>query len=184
MLKIAVFVDGNHLFYVMKLLGGALHYLRFSDFIEKKFSHIGGHIVIRRFFTGAPKEPHEGQKKFWEKLESFGYEVIKRELKRVTRDDGTTEDKADMDAIIAYNIADSKNDFDLLVFVAGDSDYAMILDDLAKHGKKVLIISTRGIVSKELVDLTAPKHGNVEYIDLKTIRENVIFPTNGKGGAV
>lgn len=176
MLRIAVFVDGNNVFHVGKKLGFSIDYGKLSDFLKKKFHKNGGEVVIRRFFTGSPENLTENQENFWKKLEEIGYEVIKRDIKEIVDPiSRKTIKKADMDATIGFSMADSQREFDLLVLISGDGDYELILKNLAKRGKKIVVISTKGFVASELIDLSRPSHGNIRYIDLASIKDQIFY---------
>ncbi|XLQ19771.1 MAG: NYN domain-containing protein [Candidatus Moraniibacteriota bacterium] len=189
MLRIAIFVDGGNVFHTQY----RIDYKELANFLLNKFNQCDNSVIgLKRFYTGAPVEgevsenesPEEfvgreekisSQKKFWYTMEEhIGYTIIKRPLKTINKGEKGEFQKGDMDAQIAYELHKFKDEYDVLIFIAGDSDYEPVLKDLANNcGKKIIILSTRKAVAKELIKLTKPALSNIEFIDLDDIRDKV-----------
>jgi uncharacterized LabA/DUF88 family protein len=170
-MRIAIVVDGNNIFYVCRRMGFSIDYAKLTNYLEEVF---GGQVIIRKFFTGAPDTPNEGQEKFWRRLRAVGYDIIKREIKTITNQEGGhIKEKADVDASIGFMIADLQSGFDILVLLSGDGDYSMIIEELSKRGKRIVIMSTYGVVSSELRDLSHISHSNIQFIDIADIKNEI-----------
>ena len=81
----------------------------------------------------------------------------KKELKRACR-------KANFDVEITLDILKMIEKFDTLVLFSGDSDFDYLIRRLRAKEKKVVVISTKYHISKELI-----KNSN-KYIDIKQMR--------------
>ena len=58
------------------------------------------------------------------------------------------------------------NNFDTLVLMSGDSDFAALLDTAKSQNKRVLVMSTKGHVSKELLE-------RAKYINIKKLKDYI-----------
>ncbi len=52
--------------------------------------------------------------------------------------------------------------------MSGDSDFASLVDELKARNKWAIVVSTRGHISKELLD-------RAKYIDLRKLKNEIIF---------
>jgi len=57
--------------------------------------------------------------------------------------------------------------YDVLVLFSGDSDFDSLIKKLRKEGKKVIVVSSRYHISKELIDSCN------KYIDIKKLRSYI-----------
>jgi len=97
----------------------------------------------------------------------FGYAIVTKPLKLIRTDRGL-KPKADVDAEIITEALERKDDFDIMILFSGDSDFYYPLKRLQeKYGKKVIVISTRYSVSKELLRVAD------DYIDIGKLKPAV-----------
>jgi uncharacterized LabA/DUF88 family protein len=153
-------------------LGFNLDYNKLFRWLNNKFRDSS--IVIRRFYTGVPEELSDGQREFHEIIENIGYTLVTRELKEFK--DSTTgvkTHKGDMDARMGFDMAQLKTAYDVLVYVGGDGDFSDVFKSLVEEGKQILILSTRGFVASELLQLTQTDQTNVEFVDIKDVRREI-----------
>ena len=73
--------------------------------------------------------------------------------------------KANFDVEIAVEAMKQINFFDTMVLFSGDSDFDYLLRELRTKGKKIIVVSTKYHVSRELI-----KRADA-YIDLRKIRK-------------
>lgn len=172
-MRIAIFVDGNNVFYACQHLNFSIDYMKLTSWLGSKYE--GSSIILRRFYTGIPKEISDRQKDFFDIIgeNGIGYTLITRDLKKIINNDVVIGHKGDMDARIGYDMSEFKNAYDILVYLGGDSDFAEIFKSLAREGKRILIISTKDTVASEIMQLTNPKQTNVEFADLEDISNEV-----------
>ena len=52
--------------------------------------------------------------------------------------------------------------------LSGDSDFAPLLDAAKQQGKRVIVMSTKGHIAKELLE-------RAKYVNLKKIKEKIIY---------
>lgn len=109
---------------------------------------------------------NKNQQEFLSRLESLEYHVVTKEVKKIEDRDGTFILKANLDVEIAMDTFKNINQFDTFVLLSGDSDFAVLLDRLKAEHKRVVVMSTKGFVSKELLE-------RAKYIDLKKLKESI-----------
>jgi len=57
-------------------------------------------------------------------------------------------------------------EYDTAILLSGDSDFAPILDRIKSRGKRVIIMSVKGHISKELIN-------RAKYVNLKKLRNQI-----------
>jgi len=154
----AVFVDAANVFYSERSLGWRIDYERLAEYLRQESS-----IVELYYYTGII-EKSEKQRAFLKKLESFGYIVTAKEVKFIRQTDGSFMSKGSLDIELALDAYIVRQEYDTCVLFSGDSDFAYLLDILKREGKRVVVVSTRGHVSKELV-------ARAKYVALPKLRE-------------
>lgn len=168
--KIAIFIDAANILYSQKTLGWKIDYEKLMLWLKSE-----GKVKINYLYTGKVGSL-EKQLKFIKRLEKLGYRVITKEVKFIRVDDNKFTPKANLDielALDAYRLSDQ---YDSLLLFSGDSDFSYLIDLLKEKNKQVIVISTRGHISKELIERAH------KYIDLRKLRSYLEF-TNKKSGA-
>lgn len=156
--KTAVFIDAANVFYSERSLGWRIDYERLAKYLRRNVSVAGLY-----YYTGI-MEKNEKQRAFLKKLESFGYIVTAKEVKFIKQPSGAFTSKGSLDVELALDAYMQRNQFDTCVLFSGDSDFAYLLDVLKREGKNVVVVSTRGHISKELVM-------RAKYIPLQKLRK-------------
>jgi len=67
---------------------------------------------------------------------------------------------------LAFEMVDLTDKYDTAILMSGDSDFSVPIDRIKKRGKQVIVISTRGRISRELLE-------RAKYIDLRKLREEI-----------
>ena len=70
---------------------------------------------------------------------------------KITNDDGTITLKGNCDTDIVVDAVSRMKDYDTAVIMSGDSDFVSLVHLLKGNGKKVIIVSTRWHVAKDLI---------------------------------
>ncbi|MDD2657324.1 MAG: NYN domain-containing protein [Candidatus Pacebacteria bacterium] len=156
--KTAVFIDAANVFYSERSLGWRIDYARLAEYLQQESS-----AVELYYYTGII-EKSEKQRAFLKKLESFGYIVTAKEVKFIRQTDGSFMSKGSLDIELALDAYIVRQEYDTCVLFSGDSDFAYLLDILKREGKRVVVVSTRGHVSKELV-------ARAKYVALPKLRK-------------
>lgn len=160
--KVAVFIDAANILYSQKTLGFRVDYKKLKDYLSADIETMGFY-----YYTGKVGKL-EKQLSFIKHLEEIGYKVVAKEVKFIKINGDKVIPKGDLDvelALDAYRFADQ---YDTLILCSGDSDYAYLVDLLKERGKRVITLSTRGHISRELIERT-------KYIDLRKLRDFIEF---------
>jgi len=157
--KILVAIDVANLESSVKSLGWWIDYVK----LRNLFNH-ENLVEIRNYCV------HHGtdnQNKFFSFLKNNGYILSTKPLKIIKTQDIEKGDlrKANFDVEIAVDVMEMIEKFETLVLFSGDSDFHYLIRKLRGKGKRVIVISTKYHVSRELVE-----SGN-KYIDLKHLKK-------------
>lgn len=157
--KVAVFIDAANLELSAKDRGWKVDYRKLYKWLKvaDKLKYIG-------FFTVRfDNKPHDA---FLTILKKTGYKLVTKPLKVIKNKSkaGHTR-KANFDVEIAVEAIKQINSFDTMILFSGDSDFDYLIKELKRQGKKVVVVSTKYHVSRELI-----KRAD-HYIDLRKIKK-------------
>jgi len=91
-----------------------------------------------------------------------------KEVKRIKVSKSAYEWKGNLDVELTIDVLGSIGNFDTLILLSGDSDFAPLLDAIKVQHKRVLVMSTKGHIAKELLD-------RAKYINLKKLKDFIAF---------
>ncbi|MFA6158391.1 MAG: NYN domain-containing protein [Candidatus Paceibacterota bacterium] len=159
-LKAGIFIDGSNLLWSMKSKNFKGEKTNYDICFEKLFAflHETYSPVFCNYYVcedkGAVSEPYltraRSQGKFFDKLGTFGYSVIRKNLKHVG--DVT---KCDTDVEIVMDMHRREKDIDLIVLFSGDSDFRSALQHFHSQGKFIHVYSFANFLSWELREFTS-----------------------------
>src|SRR3989344_9373183 len=148
---IYVFVDASNLWEAFKAKGRFLDFEKTIKYIKEKF---GGTSIKAFYYTAYPAEgtrnySFDSKHKFFTFLKKgLGFEVVKKELKRITVGE-VIEEKGNMDVEMTIDTLHNLDKYHTAVFFTGDSDFLALVVYLKNHNKKVYIFSSRNNISQE-----------------------------------
>lgn len=160
--KVYVFIDAANILYSQQTLKWRVDYKRLTDYIKNE----NGNAKFY-YYTGKVGSS-EKQEAFLKKLARLGYNVVAKEVKIIRLPGNNSLPKGNLDVELALDAYRLLDNYDTLLLCSGDSDFAYLLDLVKQKGKKVIVLSTRGHVSKELLD-------RAKYIDLRKLRNYLEF---------
>jgi len=159
--KVYVFIDAENVFYSQRTLGWKLSYAKLIDYLKKECGN-----DMKCFIYKGVDEFNTGQRKFLDMLEINGYIVRTKVVKKIKDHEGGYRWKNNLDMELAFEMDDIKEKYDTAVLLSGDSDFAVPIDRIKKAGKRIIIMSTRGHISKELLE-------RAKYIDLRKLKDEI-----------
>ncbi len=156
----AVFIDAANILYSQKSLGWQVDYKKLIAFFRKncQLKYIG-------FYYGQLKQ-NQGQERFFEMLKDQGYTLRIKPVKYINTPKGTIL-KGNLDIEIAFDILTNCKKYKTFVILSGDSDFEIVLKYLKKINKQVVVLSTKGHISIELI------RNCHKYIDLKKLKDEI-----------
>lgn len=160
--RVCIFVDAANILYSQQTLHWKVDYKKLKEYFEMECD-----LGAIYFYTGRVGENNK-QNLFLKKLEQFGYIVRAKEVKRIRVSKSTYEWKGNLDVELTIDVLKNIDNFDTLILMSGDSDFASLLDAVKAQHKRVLVISTKGHISKELLD-------RAKYINLKKLKDSIAY---------
>lgn len=143
--RIAVFIDVANVVYSLRDLGWRIDYKRLQNYFKEH-----SRLVDIYFYYSTNKE-NTGQANLLEMLARKGFKMVVKEVKVIKLKNGEKIFKGNCDVELTIDIIDLMPAYDSAVLLSGDSDFAALIKYVQKHGKKVIAISTRNHISKEII---------------------------------
>lgn len=81
-----------------------------------------------------------------------GFKLVVKEVKVIKLKNGKQLFKGNCDVELTIDMIDLMPAYDTAILLSGDSDFAPLIKYIQKHGKKVITISTRNHISKEIIE--------------------------------
>ncbi len=120
-----------------------------------------------RIFVYTATDPQRpNQEKFIRMLRSNNFIVRTKPVKQIRIAGGIYQWKGDFDVELTMDMLDHVDQYDTAILMSGDSDFAPIVDRVKSLKKRVIVMSVKGHVSKELLE-------RAKYINLKKLRGDI-----------
>lgn len=160
--KVYVFIDAENVFYAQRTLGWKISYERLMSYLKKECGD-----ETKCFIYKGMDEFNMGQRKFLDMLEINGY-ILRTKVVKKIKDyrSGREEWKSNLDIELAFEMDDTKEKYDTSVLFSGDSDFAIPIDRIKKADKRIIVVSTRGHISRELLE-------RAKFLDLRKIKAEI-----------
>lgn len=159
--KVYVFIDGENLFYAQQSLGWRISYAKLMKYFQQECG-----LTVKCFIYKGIDENNVKQKVFLDMLDINGY-ILRTKVVKVIKDEtGKNFWKGNLDIELALEAVEFKDKFDTAILISGDSDFAVLLEKLKKAGKRVIVMSTRGRVAKELLNIA-------KFVDLRKLQDQI-----------
>lgn len=126
----------------------------FTEELKKPYLTDAEILIIDRYIQRA---------KFYQKLKEFGYELKIKPVKIYGEGDSQMK-KANCDVDLTFDLMRLMSQYQSLVILSGDGDFAPILAYLIKKGKHIQILSRSERTSKEIRTLAGGKFTDFIYL--------------------
>lgn len=143
--KVAVFIYAANIIHCYKYTKWKIDLKKLKKYFESKCTLVG------IYYYSAFFEESTQQQSFFEMLSRKGYILRVKKIRKITNDDGTITLKGNCDTDIVVDAVARMKEYDTVVLMSGDSDFVSLVNLLRGNGKKVIIISTRWHVAKDLI---------------------------------
>ena len=160
--KAAVFIDAANILYSQRTLGWYVDYEKLRAYFEKECD-----LASIHFYTGKVGTDDK-QGAFLRKLARLGYVVKEKEVKRIKVSPGTYQMKGSLDAELIIDALKYSDTYDTFVLMSGDSDFAPLIDELKARRKRVIVMSTKRHVARELVE-------RAKYVNIKKLEREISY---------
>ena len=164
--KVSIFIDASNILYSQQSLGWKIDYKKLKKYFEKQS------FLQKAYFYSGKITSNKKQEKFFKIMNKFGYIVKTKEVKWIKDISGKVlKGKGNLDVELVLDLTHSIGDYEIAILLSGDSDFAPAITFIQNLGKKVIVISSRNHVSKELIDesdLYLPFNELKKYIEKKS----------------
>ncbi len=147
-------------------LESSLKDLKWHMDYKKLHNFFNCHSILKGIIFYTARFNNQEHDNFLTKLKKIGFRLVTKDVKVIYRN-GRTIKKANFDVEISVDAINLADKYDTLVLFSGDSDFAYLLEDLKKRNKRVIVVSSRNHISKELI-----KCSN-KYFELNKLRDKL-----------
>ena len=167
MKTMAIFVDGANCFYAQRnLLGWHIDWGRLLNLYRRDFD-----VVAARYYRAVLSPQPVGDIAFGNFLRIQGFAISQKEVKEtINEETGKLKRKGNLDVELTIDALLTANQYDVCLLVSGDGDFAALAQALRVLGKRVKVLSTRGIMAGELLDEVG-----LDYEDLAGLRAQLEY---------
>lgn len=159
--KVYVFIDGANVFYAQKTVGWKVSYEKLMKYFKNECG-----ADTKCFIYLATIPGNEKQGKFLDLLDILGFIVRTKPIKVISTKTGEKFWKGNLDIELGIEMIDTIDSYNTAVLVSGDSDFAPVIDRVKRSKKKVIVMSSKGHISKELIE-------RAKYVNLKKLRSRL-----------
>jgi len=158
--KVAVFIDAENVFYSQRTLGWLISYERLIAYLRSECGKETKCFIYKGIDEGNPT-----QRKFLDMLEINGFIVRTKAIKKIKTGNGYAW-KNNLDIELSFEMCDMAPNYNTAILLSGDSDFSVVLKRIKSQGKRIIVMSTRGHISRELLELA-------KYVDLRKLRDSI-----------
>ena len=130
----------------MRSLGWRLAYKKLHKYFQKNAN------LVDMYFYSAYSKTSTSQQGLFEMLSRIGFVMRTKELKYIKHRGKIVMVKGNVDVELTIDMIDLVRKYDTTVLFSGDSDFAPLVNYVHGKKKKVIVVSTRGHISRELRD--------------------------------
>jgi uncharacterized LabA/DUF88 family protein len=144
--RVALFVDSANMHHACKRVGFYIDWRKAKEHFTRDRA-FGGAF----FYYAVPKEVEAERQRFLDFLSYSGYVVRTKTLKTVY--DGHTGEafqKANLSIEVALDMVATSDHWDVAYLFSGDGDFERVVEVLRSRGKRVHVVTTQGMLAREL----------------------------------
>lgn len=138
-MKTYAFIDASNIIYGARTEGWLIDQKKLFDYLKKKFK------TSKTLFYFGKDDENKKQGQFLKKLESFGFTLRVKQIKRYGK-----RQKANCDVDLTLDMLILKEKYDQAIVLTGDGDFLPLFEYLRKEKKEVLIIAFPKSTAREL----------------------------------
>jgi uncharacterized LabA/DUF88 family protein len=144
--RVAMFVDGANMDLACRTAGYFVDYRKARNFFLAHGLFYAAYYYIADYTATDPM-----QQRFLDFLAHSDFIVRRKPVKKI-RDQETGEMimKANVDTELILDLINTADNYDLAFLFSGDSDFERAVDLLRSRGKRVYVVTSRSVVSREL----------------------------------
>lgn len=118
---------------------------------------------------------HVRRVRFYQKLETFGYDLILKPVKTYVDDAGTARRKANCDVDMTFHLMRDRDQFDEVIVLSGDGDFLPVLKFLRAENRLVRIMARGPRTAREIKQFVGDK-----FLDFARLQHRLARDEAGK----
>ena len=161
--KTSVFVDASNIYFSQKKLKWRIDFEKLRNFFEDQTD------FCRIFYYTARDESSKKQADFLAFMEKAGYRVRSKKVKFIKKKQDGKDGfyKGNLDVELTIDVLETKDQYDTMILISGDSDFEPLLKLMKKkYNKKCLVMAAKHSISIELIKCA-------KYINLAKIKSHI-----------
>lgn len=162
--KAAVFIDAANVIYSQRTLKWQIDFKKLMGYFKTNYQ------LDNVYFYFAYLKDNKKQQGFFKKLRQWGYKIRTKEVKLIRQSDGTILKKGNLDVELTIDAVKDLKFYSTAILMSGDSDFHALVRYWQYSERKVVVISSKGHVSFELLK-AADKY--INFNSLRGIVERV-----------
>lgn len=148
--RVSVFIDASNIYYTYKKSGWKIDFEKFLNYLKEETE------LQEIYYYTAQDFNSEKQTSFISFLRKIGYKIRSKKVKFIKNKNKNLKitgfHKGNLDIELTIDILETKNKYDTLILVSGDSDFEPLLKLMKKkYNKKCLVMATKYNISIELI---------------------------------
>lgn len=156
-----MFIDAANTFYAQHTLGWKISYEKMMKYFKEECGE-----DVKCFIYAAYDENKQSEQKFLDMLDINGYILRTKAIKKIRLSADKNKHKDNLDIELAFEMVEFSDNYDTAILMSGDSDFSVPIDRIKKKGKRIIVMSTRGRISRELLE-------RAKYIDLRKLKDKI-----------
>lgn len=156
-----MFIDAANTFYAQHTLGWKISYEKMMKYFKEECGE-----DVKCFIYAAYDENKQSEQKFLDMLDINGYILRTKAIKKIRLSADKNKHKGNLDIELAFEMVEFSDNYDTAILMSGDSDFSVPIDRIKKKGKRIIVMSTRGRISRELLE-------RAKYIDLRKLKDKI-----------
>jgi uncharacterized LabA/DUF88 family protein len=156
------FIDASNIIYGTRNEGWKVDFKKLLSYLRERYK------CKKVYYFAGIDSNNSKQKKFYELLEKFGYDLILKPVKIYYQPDGGKVRKANCDVDLTFYAMRDFERFDRVMFLSGDGDFEVLLKYFVKKKKEVIILANAKRTAKEVKMLQG-----VQFNDLKVLEKTI-----------
>lgn len=162
--RVSVFIDASNIYHAYKRLQWKIDFRKFLEYLKLETN-----LQDVYYYTGRDLDS-AAQTKFLNFLEMIGYRVRSKKIKFIKAGNAAATDgfhKGNLDVELTMDVLETKEQYDTMILVSGDSDFEPLLRLMkSKYRKRCLVMATKYSISIELIKCA-------KYINFNKLREYI-----------
>ena len=135
--RLALFIDGQNLYYAAKSLGFGVDFKRLLFEFQRH-----GTIVRSYYYAVISEKADQGARPLLDWLNYNGFTVLTKPTKEFDNGEGPRKTKGNIGVELTVDALEISNRIDHLVLFSGDGDLRALIEAVQRRGVRVTVVST------------------------------------------